>query len=135
MEIADLNQLEQANADLYAKLQGAVDTQIVNLGHVPGDSPSTRSQKQEPSGNGTDGEDGWKCSEKQRDLILKIVDEHRLDKGEVDDLARQRYGVGVRQLNKLQASGLIDELLETHGKTESPRRGGFRQSSFGRGRR
>lgn len=34
----------------------------------------------------------WKCSDKQRELILKIVDEHSLDKNEVDHLARWRGG-------------------------------------------
>jgi hypothetical protein len=57
----------------------------------------------------------WKCSDKQRDLIVKLVDEHQLDRNEVDHLARQRFGKGVKQLNKMEASGLIDELLETHG--------------------
>jgi hypothetical protein len=57
----------------------------------------------------------WKCSDKQKELILKLVDEHQLDKNEVDHLARQRFGKGVKQLSKLEASGLIDELLETYG--------------------
>jgi hypothetical protein len=59
--------------------------------------------------------DRWKCSDKQRELILKVVDENQLDRNEVDHLARQRFGKGVKQLNKMEASGLIDELLETHG--------------------
>jgi hypothetical protein len=59
----------------------------------------------------------WKCSEKQKELILKLVDEHSLDKNEVDHLARQRFGKGVRLLNKMEASGLIEELLEIYGGT------------------
>jgi hypothetical protein len=58
----------------------------------------------------------WACSPKQRDLIEKIVRENDLDRREVDDLAKEMFdGTGVRQLNRLQASGLIDELLERHG--------------------
>nr|MCU0782414.1 hypothetical protein [Akkermansiaceae bacterium] len=62
----------------------------------------------------------WKCSDKQRDLILKLVDEHRLDKQSVEALAVERFGHGVRLLNKLEASGLIDELLDTHGSGSRP---------------
>ncbi len=43
-----------------------------------------------------------------------------LDKNEVDHLARQRFGKGVKQLSKLEASGLIDELLETYGGSGRP---------------
>lgn len=143
-ELTDVSQLAQASADFYEKLQQAVDAQIINPGFVPGCEtakptgtisgplPTARL----PASAGDSELDGWKCSDRQRDLILKIVNEHRLDKTEVDTLAHQRYGAGVKQLNKLQASGLIDELLETHGKTEAPRRGNFRQpAGYGRNRR
>ncbi len=154
-ELTDLAQLPQASADLYVRLQAAVDTQIVNPGFIPGNAPASApapaSRPATPSGssNSTGGSDDepWKCSERQRDLILKIVNEHGLDKAQVDDLARQRYGAGVKQLNKLQASGLIDELLETHGSAGSgkgrgqtqgqgqgERRGQSRAAYAGRGR-
>ncbi len=41
----------------------------------------------------------------------------------VDDLAQERFGHGVRQLNKLEASGLIDELLERYGDVRKGRHG------------
>lgn len=59
--------------------------------------------------------DAWACSDKQKGLILKIVEDHRLDKQDIDALAQERFGKGVRQLNRMEASGLIEELLETHG--------------------
>ena len=67
--------------------------------------------------NGTNWQRGpaWKCSDKQRDLILRLVEEHQLDKSGVEALAIERFGKGVRLLNKIEASGLIDELLDTHG--------------------
>ena len=132
-EIADLSQLEKVNAELYARLQTAVDTQIVNPGFVPGKQPANPQQSRSVSAPAN--EQAWKCSDKQRDLILKIVDEHRLNKEEVDQLAQTRFGVGVKQLNKLQASALIDELLETHGKTETPARRGSYRPAYGRNRR
>ena len=66
----------------------------------------------------------WKCSEKQKDLILKLVEEHQLDKADVEALAVERFGKGVRILNKVEASGLIDELLDTHGQHQGKRRSG-----------
>jgi hypothetical protein len=57
----------------------------------------------------------WKCSDRQRDLILKIVAENQLDKHSVEELAFARFGHGVRLLNKLEASGLINELIANHG--------------------
>ena len=60
----------------------------------------------------------WKCSDKQKDLILKIVEEHQLDTAGVEVLAVERFGKGVRLLNKVKASGIIDELLDTHGSRQ-----------------
>ena len=118
-ELSDLSQLEKTCADLYQRLQAAVDTQLVNPGLVPTangelSAPAPRTTSPAPAQPRDD--DQWKCSDKQRDLILQIVAEHNLDKAAVDALAQERFGAGVRQLNKLQASSLIDELLETHSK-------------------
>jgi predicted transcriptional regulator len=55
---------------------------------------------------------------KQRDLIETITSENKLDPNELNKLADERFGVTVRELNKLQASGLIDELLEKYGNRE-----------------
>ena len=109
-ELADLNQLEKTNAELYARLQASVDAQLVNAGHVPAETARTNGTTTPPAN------DAWRCSDKQRDLILKITAEHALDKAAIEELAQSRFGAGVRQLNKVQASALIDELIETHGR-------------------
>lgn len=153
-ELTDLSQLEKVIAELYARLQQAVDSQIVNVGYVPGAAENTAPGNSaptpppaQPSRNnspapGNSADEPWRCSDKQRDLILRLVQEHSLEKSAVDDLARQRFGVGVKQLNKLQASGLIDELIETHGSAGNTRgrgnggerRGGYSRAYAGRGR-
>jgi len=109
---------------LYRLLQTNVDEQILTTGFVP---PSTYGMDPPEEANGNRAitplananhwspGPAWKCSDKQRDLILKLVDEHQLDKGDVEALAVERFGKGVRVLNKVEASGLIDELLDTHG--------------------
>ena len=56
------------------------------------------------------------CSPKQQSLILKIVEEHKLEKAQVEALAQDRFGKTVKALNKLEASGLIDELLGKSGR-------------------
>jgi hypothetical protein len=71
----------------------------------------------------------WRCSDKQKDLILKLVDEHQLDKADVETLAVERFGKGVRILNKVEASGLIDELLDTYGAGQRERRSGSAYNS------
>jgi len=120
-EIADLGQVTGEVKRLYALTQDAVDREIQEVGYLP----DATTYGMLPPGNGSNGTreangkadtSVWACSSKQRDLIEKIVRENDLDRREVDDLAKGMFdGAGVRQLNRLQASGLIDELLERHG--------------------
>ena len=119
-ELVTTDDVAAESERLYQRLQSTVDEQMLKTGFVP---PGTYGMEET---NGSDAPTPgtvthihdnarWKCSDKQKDLILKIVDEHSLDKNEVDQLARQRFGKGVKQLSKLEASGLIDELLDTYG--------------------
>jgi hypothetical protein len=134
-EISNINEVAAESALLYETLQGSVDEQIQRTGFVPdegygiskqGARNGQRNGHSAPAngnGNGHTNGDGWTCSDKQRDLILKLVDEHQLDKGQVDDTSRDMFGVGVRELNKLQASGLIERILDEHGggRNKAPR--------------
>ena len=113
-EVADLSQVERESAKLYAILQGSVDREIQEVGFIPESNghglPAPRTNGHAGHSNG----DQWNCSDKQRDLIIKIVDEHRLDKQEVEGLAKDMFHKPVKTLNKLEASGLIGELLEKY---------------------
>lgn len=127
-EITNIDDIAGESARLYETLQQSVDQEIQQTGFVPTDGygKGPRATTNGSNGNGhsnghTNG-DAWACSDKQRELILKLVDEHSLDKGEVDETAHQMFGVGVRDLNKLQASGLIDRLIEDNGGKPSNRR-------------
>jgi hypothetical protein len=62
----------------------------------------------------------WACSDKQKALILKIVDENKLDKQEAEALANDMFQTPVKVLNKLQASGLIEQLLEKYAEKRAP---------------
>jgi len=103
-EIADLANVQTESARLYALLQQSVDTSLQQPGFLPG-----------PNGNGNGRNDSWGCSEKQRSLILKIVEEHKLDKTAVEQLAQDRFGKSVNAINRLEASGLIEALIEQTG--------------------
>ena len=141
-EIADLSQVTGEVKRLYALGQDAVDREIQEVGYLPdatvygmhpasnGANGTGRGSEAQPgresNGNGAD-TGTWACSPKQRELVEKIVRENDLDKHDIESLAQDRFGVGVRQLNRLQASGLIDELLERHG--------GQRRNGNGNGQR
>jgi hypothetical protein len=132
-EIADVSQLTAESKRLYVLMQDAVDREMQHVGylpdattygmHSPGDVVPKREGETSPAEGAV-----WKCSDKQRQLIEKIVRENELDKREVEGLSREMFEVGVKQLNRLQASGLIDELLERHG---GQRRGGGKALSNG----
>lgn len=117
-EIADLGAVQAESARLYALLQQSVDASIQQTGFLPENNGNGSGQGRAGNGNGSE---HWACSPKQRNLILKIVEEHKLDKNAVEQLAQDRFGKSVRALNKLEASGLIDELITQTGGT--PRRG------------
>lgn len=58
----------------------------------------------------------WNCTDGQKGLILKVVNESKMPKEELEEMAQQMFGVGVKQLDKMQASQIIEELLEKTGK-------------------
>jgi hypothetical protein len=125
-EITDLSTVQADSDRLYGLLQTAVDTSLQKIGWLPeaapknGNGTGNGNSNVTPRSNGN-GQDRWACSDKQRDLILRITDEHRLDKNNVEQLAQDRFGKNVKALNKLEASGLIDELLEQVGQKPNSR--------------
>jgi hypothetical protein len=130
-ELADLSSLEKTNAELYARLQSAVDSQIVNAGHLPAGNTETPARTTNGTAAAANG-DAWACSPKQREFIQKIIGEHQLNPADIEKLASDRFKTGLRSLNKVQASALIDELIETHGSRQQGR--GGQRTYAGRGR-
>jgi len=122
-EVADITQVENESRQLFATLQGNVDRDIQQTGFLPDSNGNGHRHNGNGNGNGhRPPEEKWNCSDKQRTLILKIVDESKLDKNEIDKLAQDRFGKSVKALNKLEASGLIEELIEqTGGKNQQGR--------------
>jgi hypothetical protein len=129
-EIADLTQVQAESARLYKLLQEGVDASIKEAGYLPVSIATGGNGRGNGNGNGngqhqvTDNE-AWNCSYKQKDLIQRIVAENNLEKAKVEALAQDRFGKGVKALNKLEASGLIEELLEQTGHSRGNGRGRF----------
>ena len=148
-ELVTTDNIPGESQRLYQLLQTNVDEQIQTVGFVPPknygyDTPAGSNGQTPANGNQADGNQtpatniagwqrgpAWKCSDKQRDLIVKIVDEHQLNKHSIEELACARFGHGVRLLNKLEASGLIDELLANHGGGSNGRQTGANGSAYG----
>ena len=142
-ELTDLSQVEAESARLYGMLQAAVDREIQEVGFMPdatrygmnngGNAANGHADGngtgQRPAGqsNGTNGRpasaDGWNCTGGQKSFILRIVSESKLNKTEIEDMAQGLFGIGVKELDKMQASQLIEELLEKTGKAKRPRWG------------
>jgi hypothetical protein len=128
-ELADVSQVQQESSRLYALLQQSVDSNIREVGFLPGSNGNGNG-----NGNGhrqvrpaaTAEEPSWKCSIKQKELIIRITDENQIEKSRVEQLAQDRFGKGLKQLNKLEASGLIEELIEKYpsknGRRTTPAR-------------
>ena len=130
VEIADASVAAQESTKLYALLQSAVDNEIQQVGFMPdaatyGMNNGNRAGNGTANGNGngnghppapTPNGDRWNCTEGQKGFILRIVSESSLNKQDVEDLAQQLFSTGVKDLDKMQASQLIEELLEKTGK-------------------
>ncbi len=119
---------------IYHLLQTSVDEQIQQTGFIPptdyGMDGSAPPPSSNPSRQSSAGSARWKCSDKQRELIENLVAEHNLEKAQVESLAVDRFGKGVRLLNKVEASGLIDELIDTHSGQKRQQAGGQRRSAY-----
>jgi hypothetical protein len=141
VELTDITQVEAECQKLYELLQHSVDQEIQHPGFVPssgfgsngsrqGNGHSAKSHSngrtystQGRHSTGSNGNhqppavgDRWNCTDGQRGFILRIISDNQMEKQEAEDLSQQLFGAGVKQINKMQASQLIEELLDKAGK-------------------
>ena len=129
VELTDLSQVGAEVQKLYELLQHSVDQEIQNTGFVPDSntngSSNGHSQPQQQTGHAYQlnghhqpraNGDSWSYTEGQRGFILRIVNENNIPKEDVENLSQQLFSLGVKQLNKMQASQLIEDLLVKAGK-------------------
>jgi len=137
-ELTDAGDIQGEASRIYDLLQDAVDGEIQQTGFVPGETyglsengsnhrnGGVSSETPKPAHSNGNGKTRWSCSDKQKEFIGKLIAENDLDPDSVEEIALDRFGVGLRQLNKLQASGLISELLDLCGKQQRSQKGGKR---------
>ena len=145
-ELSDVSQVGAESQRLHGLLQASVDRELQQPGWLPsgnipvnGNGHTNGHAPQNGNGNGharnghsqpaNGSHDAWNCTPKQQDLIIRIVDDNRLDKAEVEKLAQERFGKGVKQLNKLEASGFIEELFERYPRQQRNGNGNGHQPS------
>ena len=73
-ELSDVNQVEAESRRLYGLLQTCVDREIQSTGFLPGQQRNGNGHHHS-NGNGNGAADEWKCSPKQKELILQLVDD------------------------------------------------------------
>ena len=105
---------------VYSILQESVDTQIVNPGFVP--SGNGKAMQAQANGNET-GPNSWNCSIRQRSLIVSVLERNGLELDAVDDLAEELHGKPMADLQRLEVSGVITEVLNRWGRKKSTANG------------
>jgi hypothetical protein len=125
-ELSNTDSVTGEASRLYKTLQQAVDREMQSTGFVPDTQygseeqhSSTPKTVQRVPQAGSASNRPWKASDKQRDLVLKLVENTGIDIEVVENLSEEMFGFGdLPDLNKIQMSGLIDELLARYGKRQ-----------------
>jgi hypothetical protein len=130
VEIDRKEMAAEESAKLYSLLQSAVDENIKTVGWMPdtgayGLPENGAGNNGHSNGNGKAPPFRWSCTEGQKNFINRLVQEHSLNKDDVEGTAQQMFNTSVRQLNKMQASQLIEHLLEHTG--QPPQRNRWRK--------
>jgi len=135
VEIPDVSVAAQESSKLYTLLQTSVDNEIKEVGFMPDASTYGMNNRNGSNGNGNhhaaasapNNGDEWNCTDGQKSFIIRIISDNNLNKQDVEAQAIQLFNVGVKQLDRMQASQLIEELLEKTGKRNNGQRRWSRQ--------
>ncbi len=140
-EITNPTEVQAVSERIYNTLQASVDAQIQQVGFVPDEQYGKQGHTPAPSGYNQNNacnqrsqqpdspapqEERWQCTEKQQSMILGQGRKCGMALAELDQLARQRFGKPISELNSMEASGIIKELMERTGDAQE-------RSNSGRG--
>jgi hypothetical protein len=125
-ELSSTDNVTSEASRLYKTLQNAVDTEMQSTGFVPSGEYGSWEQPQIQGHtthrapiSGSALNRPWKASDKQRDLVLKLVENTGIEIEVVEAISEEMFGpCDLVDLNKIQMSGLIDELLSRYGKRQ-----------------
>jgi hypothetical protein len=138
-EITNVEDVAAESARLYETLQLSVDEQIRQVGFVPdsdygsNDSSSIKPINRIASIGSNANENGqWRCSDKQRELLLKLIADHNIEAA-VQEMSLQMFGKHPKECNRLECSGLISRILEenTGKKSTKGKNGNGKYASGG----
>lgn len=124
-ELSNTDHLATASALLYEMLQTSVDQQLQQKGFIPPPDYGGKAENQpqqatasEPCRNQpaasaspiqkSSTEDQWKCSDKQKQCILKLGKKQHIN---IDSISTKLFGKQSNMLSKMEASGLISHIL------------------------
>ena len=116
-EVNNVDQIQEESERAYRLLQQSVDAQLSNPGFIP----SENGKEPQSKGNQTNGTDPqkWNCTERQRGLILNVLERNNLDIQTANELGVELHGKEMDRLTKLQVSGVITELLNRFGRKKN----------------
>ena len=116
-EVNNVEEIQEESEKAYRLLQQSVDAQLSNPGFIP----SENGKETECKGNQTNGTDPekWNCTERQRGLILNVLERNNLDPQTANELGVELHGKEMDRLTKLQVSGVITELLNRFGRKKN----------------
>lgn len=117
-EVTDISNLETESIRLHELLEQIVEAQIEKDESTEHVAPVNRLKT---NGIKTNGNGDWHCSDKQRELIVKLIKDHNLEEV-AEEMSQEMFGCSPKDLNKLQASGLIQRILEEHA-SKKPSKG------------
>ena len=115
-EVTDVNEIGEESERVYRILQQSVDSQIVHKGYVPEQINDSTGSDQDNSKEPNVDPDKWNCTERQKGLLLTILDRNGLEPIVVEDLSREIHGRSMADLGKMQVSAVIGEVLDRWGK-------------------
>ena len=115
-EVTDLEKIGEEAERAYGLLQSAVDSQIVHKGYITEQVNDSTGSDQDNSKEPDVDPDKWNCTERQKGLLLTILDRNGLEPIVVEDLSREIHGRPMADLGKMQVSAVIGEVLDRWGK-------------------
>lgn len=134
-EISSIRRIEPEAARLYQLLQSSVDKQVQEAGFIPDATNYGLTTNSEPHRNAANGSSPEvalngtsRCSDKQRNFISTTAKRMQLSEDDLDSICNDLFKVPAKQLDKRQASQLIDKLFEMDGRVLA----GVRRNGRGR---
>jgi hypothetical protein len=112
-EVSNLDQVKEESHRLYNLLNESINSELSGE-----NQEEKRAEWPTIVRNNAPQEQEWRCSPAQKLLIEKIANENDV-MGEVESLADEMFSSPLSQLNKMQASSLLQEVIARWGKKPS----------------